>query len=171
MKILHNQATVHGGTFSTSEICIVIIAKDSSIHLSAIHLYVCFLQPLLSTSQHVCLENTSCFLWNLDVMLLALLLNDKRMHLNIFRLMVNLVSILNSLFFYHEMSPFGFCSKCLGGMVLICFSLICLWTNNDSVKKEMHKWYSVESASVSANQWQNMSFRSKSLETDLIAAL
>lgn len=71
------------------------------------------------------------------------------------------------------MSLLAFCvSKGFwGGMQMICFSLVCLRTNSDSVKKEMHKWHSVESASVSAKWWQNVSFRSKSLEMALIATL
>lgn len=35
----------------------------------------------------------------------------------------------------------------------------------------MHKWHAVESASVSAERWQNASFRGKSLEMALMATL
>lgn len=97
------------------------------------------------------------------VMVLAPLQNDKHLHLTISRLTVILV---NSFFSHHEMLAF-YVSKGFwwggGVMQMICFSLVCLWTNSDSVKKEMHKWHSVESASVSAKRWQNVSFRSKIL--------
>lgn len=48
------------------------------------------------------------------MILLAPFLNDKSMHLNILKLMVSLISILNSLFFHYEISPLAFRSKMLG---------------------------------------------------------
>lgn len=92
-----------------------------------------------------------------------------------------MVNLVNSLFSHHEMSPLAFSLKTRisrgfwgwWGDVRrwFVFPLVCLCTNSDSVKKEMHKWHSVESASVSAQRWQNASFRGKSLEMALIVTL